>query len=826
LCFVGGRSPAALLLVLRADIRSRAGSFAGFVVLVAVAAGLVLTLLAGAGRTDTAYGRLVERSNPVDVVVPDSTPYGFTGNVDLDRIERFPEVASITRVRIIAFTARTDSGRSFASPDAVVLADRDDELGSTVERWTMLEGRRSNPDRVDEAVASFTFAEDFGVHVGSTIELRLFRADTFPRAVGLMLSEGPARLRDGPAPGTALSELADGPRVTLRIVGIEASPLEFPPQSRAIDAVPLHVTGAFLERFGDDALTTGTGYVRLRRGIADLPAFARRLETASSGEAAVILSTREDHAANVERSIHVLANGLRLLAALVALTSIAVVGQALSRQIADRDADHFVLSALGTPPGVISAVAILRAGLAASIAAALAAALAVCCSPLFPLGLARRAEPAPGVSFDAPVLVAGSVAVVAVVVLLAAGLAFRAGAKTPGGRTGAAAPARRSALGVLVPSRLSAPAATGIGLALHRDPSGGNVHVASTLLSATVAIAAVTAALVFGSSLDRLLDSPRWYGWTWDVTVGGPGNTDVSDAAVPMVAGADGIGGAAVGTVAQLEVGSQRVDVLAVEPIKGSIEPALTAGRSVLADDEIVLGPLTRKRLDVAIGEDITVAFGRRSQRLRVVGEAVFPDLGDLGQLGTGALTTFDALARLTPNPPRNLYLVDFDAASHEQALRNLSEGIRPLDTSPPQVPRDLSSYGRVEQLPLLLAGVMSVLGITTLTHTLLVTIRLRRRELAVLGARLRPPAGARHGGLAGEHAGRRRPRARPPPRRRCRAAAMGGVERRPGARRPAGGAPPRDHGRRRRRARSRQRRSDTAGRHRRPSPPGDRAPK
>jgi hypothetical protein len=231
------------------------------------------------------------------------------GRLELDRIERFPEVASITRVRVILFTARTDDGRSFASPDAVVLADRDDELGSTVERWTMVEGRRSNPDRVDEAVASFTFAEDFGVRVGSTIELGLFRPDTVARALGLVFSEGPARLGNGPAPGTAFAELADGPRVTVRIVGIEASPLESPPQSRAIDAVPLHVTGAFLERFGDDALNTGTGYVRLRRGIADLPAFGWRLETASSGEAAVILSTRQDHAANVERSIHVLATG-------------------------------------------------------------------------------------------------------------------------------------------------------------------------------------------------------------------------------------------------------------------------------------------------------------------------------------------------------------------------------------------------------------------------------------------------------------------------------------------------------------------------------------
>ena len=50
-----------------------------------------------------------------------------------------------------------------------------------------------------------------------------------------------------------------------------------------------------------------------------------------------------------------------------------------------------------------------------------------------------------------------------------------------------------------------------------------------------------------------------------------------------------------------------------------------------------------------------------------------------------------------------------------------------------PTRPVDLVNFGRVQNLPLILAGLLGVLGAATLAHTLMTSIRRRRRELSIL---------------------------------------------------------------------------------------------
>ncbi|HUP71114.1 MAG TPA: FtsX-like permease family protein [Acidimicrobiales bacterium] len=49
--------------------------------------------------------------------------------------------------------------------------------------------------------------------------------------------------------------------------------------------------------------------------------------------------------------------------------------------------------------------------------------------------------------------------------------------------------------------------------------------------------------------------------------------------------------------------------------------------------------------------------------------------------------------------------------------------------------PADLVNFGRVEQIPLVLGGILAALAATTLVHTLVSGIRRRQRDLAVLKA-------------------------------------------------------------------------------------------
>ena len=128
-------------------------------------------------------------------------------------------------------------------------------------------------------------------------------------------------------------------------------------------------------------------------------------------------------------------NGLLILGLLAGLAGLIAVPQALARQRASVASDDASLRALGwTRRNQQWAGAIWSAllGLAAGVVAVTAA---IAISPLFPIGLARRAEPSPGVDADWLILSIG--ALLTLVVLLGAGTLVSRGhsrsqAQTPG----------------------------------------------------------------------------------------------------------------------------------------------------------------------------------------------------------------------------------------------------------------------------------------------------------------------------------------------------------------------------------------------------------
>jgi hypothetical protein len=90
----------------------------------------------------------------------------------------------------------------------------------------------------------------------------------------------------------------------------------------------------------------------------------------------------------------------------------------------------------------------------------------------------------------------------------------------------AAPPTARQAAGTATrrPSALAAAAAAvglpltaelGLRAALEPGPGPRRVPVTATLAGAAVAVLAVTAAAVFGASLDGLVTHPARYGWNW-----------------------------------------------------------------------------------------------------------------------------------------------------------------------------------------------------------------------------------------------------------------------------------------------------------------------
>jgi hypothetical protein len=78
-------------------------------------------------------------------------------------------------------------------------------------------------------------------------------------------------------------------------------------------------------------------------------------------------------------------------------------------------------------------------------------------------------------------------------------------------------------------------AVAGVRLAFEPGRDRTAVPVHSAIFGMAVALAAVMAALVFGSSLAHVIDDPAVAGWNWDVAVGNPHSGDTTGQTVPKL---------------------------------------------------------------------------------------------------------------------------------------------------------------------------------------------------------------------------------------------------------------------------------------------------
>jgi hypothetical protein len=708
----------------------------GLALVVGIGGGVVLAALAGARRTEDAYPRLSNASNGADVLVVGQSQFFFVGNVDLNEVDRLPEVASSSHIAVyLLFAGRTETGRLLGPADLFPIAHADKSLGNTVERWKMLAGRPANPERVEEATASFLLAERLHLKVGDTLRLRFTRARSFGRVASELLGGFARRLQVAGGAAPVIDQVADGPLVAMKIVGIEASPAEFPPLGPDL-APPLHLTPAFFRLYQGRLVDSPLSYFRLKRGAVDLPAFQAGVDRLAKGQTSFVFA-RPNQTAEVQRAIKLEALASRLLAVLTAVALLVIVGQALTRQTVAEAGDHSVLRAMGMTSGQLALVALVRGVAVAGVGAAVAVAIAYALSPLSPVGLAHTAELSPGIAFDGLVLGVGGLVLIVSVSALTLVASWRASRLTgAASRRGAPADDRPSRLAESL-TRTQVPPTAVVGVRFALEPGRGTtaVPVRTTMLGVALVVALLTATWSFAASLQRLLDTPQLYGWNWDIKSGAPGLPGVIDTTLRgALSGDHAVAALAVGTVSQLELDRHRVDVLALEQARGEVVPTVVSGRPPHRPNEVLLGARTLHKLHKRVGDTVTARLGLRTAQLRVVGRGVFPDFGDAGQLGDGGLVTFSGLEALLPNAQRNVFLARFRPGVDSAATyRRVRAALAPVPTQAARRPSDLTSIARIDSLPGVLAGVLALLAAVTLAHTLVSSVRRRRRDLAVL---------------------------------------------------------------------------------------------
>ncbi|HYV79499.1 MAG TPA: hypothetical protein VE979_15315, partial [Streptosporangiaceae bacterium] len=320
--------PAVLRLVAH-ELRARWRRWAVLALLVAVAGGAVLTAVAGARRTDTAYPRFLRASSAADVFV---SPAGVGVGGYYGALARLPEVAAVAPVVVL----NVQPGGRFAADAAGAEAPLDGRFGHSLEVPKVLAGRLPRPGRRDEIAVNQIGAARLHLKVGSSLTVRAI-PNPGPSGAG-GAGEGSARPR----------------RLTERLVGVIVTRSSVSPVTN-FDKAPFFLASTALWHYlGPGYVGADGAFVKLRPGTtpgafgARAHSLARRFPR-TGGE--VFVADEGAQAAVIERSIRPEAVALALFAAVLAITALLAVGQAATRVLAARSLDNSTLAALGMTRG-------------------------------------------------------------------------------------------------------------------------------------------------------------------------------------------------------------------------------------------------------------------------------------------------------------------------------------------------------------------------------------------------------------------------------------------------------------------------------------------
>ena len=689
----------------------------GLAIVVGLAGGVVLAAAAAARRTDSVYPRFLTARNAGQGGFA-SDPSHFFGfaTIDFSKVVGMPEIAESARFAFFVGFIRTPSNLELtpiADRNPVVLfASADDRFDRHLNRMTAFEGVLPDPSRADEVAIAYDTARAYRIHVGDVLQLQLPREQDFA--------------------STSAPPHPTGPRIALHVTGIEISPGEL---GGGIGYPPMHLTSAFYRQMSTLTPTFPALMFRLHHD-SDLAPFLARVQTAivnPQASSRIELLNSLDNAKSIERTTHVQAIALWLLALLTGATALLILAQTIARQTFIESFEYTTLRALGSTRLQLFGVSMLRVLAPAVAGAALATGIAFALSPLSPIGIARLADPRPGLSFDVAVLVGGAAILVAFVAALALYPSLRASGLvgTPA-RDKPAEPSRVAE--ALAGSTLPPSSVAGIRMALETGSGRSAVPVRSTIAGAVIGLVSIMAAFTFGSSLHRVVHSPHLQGVNWDAVVGDDFDPDDAGVVVPALRSEPGVTAFSAGGAATVAIAGRSVSAVGMDQIEGRIEPVILEGRAPIRPDELVMGVRTMRETHIQLGEIITVSAGTMSQRMVVVGRAVSPTIANEAFTGRGVFMTFEGLHGLVPQNAEDIYLFRVgDRSALTQVIGRLRSSLPGLAIGNGPQGGDVGELQRVNNLPLVLAGLLALLSVATIAHLVVTAVRTRRSQLAVL---------------------------------------------------------------------------------------------
>ena len=685
-------------------LRSQWRSALLLVVAVAGIGAVVLVLAGGAVRTATAADRYEEaQGDRYDVTMEQ-----VEGLPRTSEVEALPAVAAVETATFV-FGGFIPADGEFV--DAIAFAGSPEALAAE-----LLDGRFADPSRPDEFVASPSFVDAAGVAIGDQLELARISREAADELGFDAFNEGP-----------------DLPSLTVTLVGIVGGPAELQ------DEFPV---GIFPLALLDDepiGVSASQSLVALAGG-ADVSDLRAQLDGLPDGDE-FSLRPADWVPADVRDAADTQARALAVIVAIAGVAGWVVVGQLASRQVRSSDDQRVSLASLGLTRAQILADSLGRVGLPALVGGVLAAALAYGFSGLFPTGFVHRLEPDPGLRFEPAVLLIGPV-------LLAVGLVAWVGAVLLIGARRPRRP-RRASLADTVGLRLGrAKVAMGLRFAFARHGRDAGT-ISTPVAGVIVLLAALVAAGTFAASLDDLIDDPARQGDTFDFTTGqggGPVADDIVDAldADPDITALTLLGNVPVG------VGDATLELTGFRPVRGEFEIRVLSGDRPSALGDVALGRKAAADLGVEVDDELTVSSEGTDHQLRVTGLAVVPGVEGGEGIGEGGMVTAETFETLDPDADFGFSVTAMslrDGARTEATAVRLSEEIG-IAVGPVTDSSVIVNLDRIRSAPRVIAALLAALTLISLANLMLITIRRRGREVAVLrslGADRRWVAGVGH---------------------------------------------------------------------------------
>jgi ABC-type lipoprotein release transport system permease subunit len=667
-------------------LRQRWVSNVAVACVVAVVAGAVLTLVAGARRTAHA---------------PDAYVASLGGNADglvqqrsgrprTDEVRRLPNVRA---VEAYTFMFGVPIGANHQPLDNALMFAGDRSISARV-----VAGRPADPNRAHEFIADKTFVSAHHAHVGSR-----FGFITWNQAQG--------------ENGEAFNAEPKGPSFEGVLVGIVDT-------SDKLDSNYSTVT------FSRALLRQDIGVVATLMGVRLEPGTTRQqfraeLDGLPNGRS-LSLDRGDLVSVEVRNAVNAQAAGLWIMAGVAALGAVIAVGQLLTRHARLPLAERRPLVAIGSTRSQLAAEVMVRGAVPALVGVVVGIALAVAASGIFPLSFARAVEPDPGVRFDPVALVAGGLAMFVLVLSWVRAASHRDGReraeRTPS-RTGETL-ARRAP---------SAAAATGTRFAF-TNHEGSSRFARGTFALLAIMVVGVVGATAFGASLNRLVTDRGRYGSTYTLGVGVNSDMTADDLRKALTGNRD-IDGMMILSEAEARRRDTTIELIGMERVHGDLAPRMLSGRVPSGPNEIALGKNTARALHLGRGDHLTLQGSTPTRAtFTVVGTVIVPTVGGNDGVGEGAVITNTGMQRLEPQPDTNVAAITLrrDAAPNViDRLEAASGGTVGVEDTPPVI----VNISRVRRVPLAIAILLGGMVLLTMVHVLIVAIHGRRRDVAVLRA-------------------------------------------------------------------------------------------